>query len=203
LCGHLSELADRFERREPLLGAFADVYQFARLRFAMGVRSVRERIRVGRALRKLPGIQRAFVDGSLGYAKVREVTRVAEPESEAQWLATASQVPLRTLERRVAERQSEKGEVREQTSTPAATRWTSPKAVELRVTLPAAAWALLERAMEGARQRSESSLTDAEALEAIARDALAAQTDGKDRADPRNMVVTYACREVSPRPDPT
>jgi len=44
LCRHLAELADRFERHVPELHACADVYQFARLRFGMSVRRVRERV---------------------------------------------------------------------------------------------------------------------------------------------------------------
>lgn len=192
LCRHLAELADRYDRRAPELGAYADVYQLARLRFGMSVRRVRERVRMGRALRGLPRIERAFVDGALGYAKVREVTRVADPESDAQWLQVATELPLRVLERRVAE--AGMAPDQERTSDPAALRWASPDSIELRLTLPASTWALLERAMEGARHRSEASLSDAEAIEAVARDALAAQTVDEDRADVRRMLVLYACR---------
>jgi len=185
LCDHLAELADRFDRRAPELGAYADIYQFSRLRFGMSVRRVRERVRIGRALRGLPLAAQAFVNGELGSAKVREVTRVAGlaaagPDSEAIWLATASELPLRVLERRVAEAgESESGgdSGHEKTRDPAEVRWATATSIELRLNLPAAAWALLERAMEGARQKSESSLSDAEALEAVARDALASQAD--------------------------
>lgn len=196
-CRHLAELADRFERRDLALGAYADVYQLARLRFSMGVRRARERVRIGRALRALPQIERAFVAGQLGYAPVRELTRVATAADEAMWLELARELPLRVLERRVAEASG--GGEQDKTGEPAAVRWASPESVEVRLSMPAAAWALLERAMEGARQLcccspGESSLSDAEALAAVARDALARQTDGEDRADVRHMVVLYACR---------
>src|SRR5687768_9606101 len=87
LCWHLAALADRFERGAPELGAHVDVYQFARLRFrGMGVRKTRERVRVGRALRRLPLIDEAFLGGEVGYARVREVTRVATSDDEGTWL---------------------------------------------------------------------------------------------------------------------
>jgi 5-methylcytosine-specific restriction endonuclease McrA len=96
------------------------------------------------------------------------------------------------LERRVAEASDD--DDHDANDEPAAVRWTSSRSIEVRVTLPAAAWALLERAMEGARQKSESSLSDAEALEAVARDALSHQASAADRADLRSMVVLYTCR---------
>jgi hypothetical protein len=60
--------------------------------------------------------------------------------------------------------------------------------------LPASVWAELKRAMEGARVRAGGSMSDTDSLEAIARDALAHQTqDGAP--DPRRMVVIYECAE--------
>lgn len=200
LCRLLAELCDRFERRDPMLGAYADVYQLARLRFRMGVRRARERVRIGRALRGLPHIERAFVEGRLGYSRVREVTRVAKPEDEGHWLRLADELPQRALEQRVAEAGG--GDERSKTNEPAALRWVSPSSLELRMTLPAAVWALLERAMEGARRLcsrdgGDAMLSDAEALEAVARDALARQSDGEDRGDVRQMVVLYRCQSCA------
>ena len=48
--------------------------------------------------------------------------------------------------------------------------------------------------MQGARNQAESSLSDAEGLEAVARDALRAQSDGDERADVRRLVVLYTCK---------
>ena len=63
--------------------------------------------------------------------------------------------------------------------------------------MPAETWALVKRAMEGARQAAESSMSDAEALEAVAREALAtmAQPDSTDIADPRKALVLYQCSD--------
>jgi hypothetical protein len=59
--------------------------------------TARQHVRVARALRNLPGIATAFSSGELSYSKVRALTRVAEPSTEAELVefarhATASQV---------------------------------------------------------------------------------------------------------------
>ncbi|SDY68632.1 HNH endonuclease [Modestobacter sp. DSM 44400] len=59
--------------------------------------TARQHARVARALRKLPVIEEAFAGGELSYSKVRALTRVAEPATEAELVefarhATASQV---------------------------------------------------------------------------------------------------------------
>jgi hypothetical protein len=48
--------------------------------------------------------------------------------------------------------------------------------------------------MEGARRASEASLSEAEALAAVARDALERQSAGADTTDPRHTVVLYECQ---------
>ncbi|HZO12975.1 MAG TPA: hypothetical protein VFB62_06945 [Polyangiaceae bacterium] len=188
VCRYLADLADS------LSGAYSDIYHASRCLFAMSVRKTRERLRVGRALRELPGIERAFVAGAVSYSRVREVTRVAAPDTEVQWLELARQLPMRKLERRVAEaggrpRQDER------TDEPADVGWTSPETLEVRLHLRAETWALLQRAMEGARRLSESEtlLSDGEALEAVARDALAHQSES-ETTDVRRTVVLYECR---------
>lgn len=155
----------------------------------------RERVRIGRALRELPAIEQAFVGGAVSYSRVREVTRVATPEDEQTWLELATTLSMRALEQRVAA----VGGAEVATGDPAQVRWRSPEVVELSLKLPAATWALLQRAMQGARLAAEGGMNDAEALEAVAREALARQQDeqsGADgdascAADPRRAVVLY------------
>jgi DprA winged helix domain/HNH endonuclease len=160
----------------------------------MSVRRARERVRVGRALRELPAIASAFVEGTVGYARVREVTRVATAADEGRWLQQAIELPLRVLERRVAEASGGSNDERAKAREPAGVRWTSSKTLKLEIDLPAATWALLQRAMEGARRASEATLCDADALEAVAREALAREADDGERSDVRRMVVLYACK---------
>jgi hypothetical protein len=49
--------------------------------------AARERVRVARALATLPRVSEALARGELSYAKVRAITRVATPETEARLLA--------------------------------------------------------------------------------------------------------------------
>lgn len=50
------------------------------------VRTGSELVRVGHALEQLPRIRAAFAEGRLSFDKVRAVTRVATPETDALWL---------------------------------------------------------------------------------------------------------------------
>src|SRR5216117_2839537 len=56
-----------------------------RVGFASG--AAREHVRVARALGTLPRLSQALARGELSYAKVRELTRVATPETEERLVA--------------------------------------------------------------------------------------------------------------------
>ncbi|MCY4015215.1 MAG: DUF222 domain-containing protein [Gammaproteobacteria bacterium] len=64
----------------------------------LGHCAARERIRVGRALARLPRIDAAFRDGLLSYSKVRAITRVATRETEAMLLSIAHRSSAAQLE---------------------------------------------------------------------------------------------------------
>ena len=61
--------------------------------------TAREKVRVARALGKLPAIDHALSVGKLSYAKVRALTRVATPENEARLLELALYATGAQLER--------------------------------------------------------------------------------------------------------
>ena len=67
-------------------------------RCGLGPCAARERVRIGRALERLPRIDAAFRDGVLSYSKVRAVTRVATRETEAMLLAIAGRSSAAQLE---------------------------------------------------------------------------------------------------------
>ena len=67
-------------------------------RCGLGPCAARERIRIGRALARLPRIDAAFRDGVLSYSKVRAITRVATRETEAMLLAIAGRSSAAQLE---------------------------------------------------------------------------------------------------------
>ena len=68
-------------------------------RVGLDTATAREKVRVARALGKLPAIDEALRVGKLSYAKVRALTRVATPESEARLLDVALYATGAQLER--------------------------------------------------------------------------------------------------------
>ncbi|SNR38213.1 HNH endonuclease signature motif containing protein [Blastococcus mobilis] len=63
--------------------------------------AAREHVRVARALGGLPLIEAAFANGRLSYSKVRALTRIAEPDSEAALLELAVELTASQVERTV------------------------------------------------------------------------------------------------------
>jgi DprA/Smf-like nucleotide binding protein involved in DNA uptake len=113
ICRYLADLADRVqEQGDEWLGARVQsvggvtshepVEDVARRHLGLARRNTLERIRVGRALRALPQVECAFIEGELSYSRVREVTRIATATTEVVWLELARTLDMRTLERRVA-----------------------------------------------------------------------------------------------------
>ena len=84
------ELVAQFERDE-LWGVFGcrSCAQWLNWQCGMGENAARERVRVARALEQLPKIRAAFSHGEISYSKVREMTRIAIPESEEALLMIA------------------------------------------------------------------------------------------------------------------
>jgi hypothetical protein len=68
-------------------------------RIGLDPATAREKVRVARALGRLPAIDGALKAGKLSYAKVRALTRVARPETEAQLLELATVATGAQLER--------------------------------------------------------------------------------------------------------
>lgn len=68
-------------------------------RCAVAPRAAREHVRVARALGELPRIHAAFSRGELSYSKVRALTRVARPDSEADLLEMSRHATAAQLER--------------------------------------------------------------------------------------------------------
>jgi hypothetical protein len=84
---HLLELIREFDARGGWANGFRSCAQWLSWRVGMGPGAARERVRVARALGSLPRLADAFARGELSYAKVRELTRVATPETEERLLA--------------------------------------------------------------------------------------------------------------------
>ncbi len=85
--GRLLALIREFDARGGWNTGFRSCAAWLSWRVGLDLGAARERVRVARALETLPLLADALGRGQLSYAKVRALTRVATPETEARLLA--------------------------------------------------------------------------------------------------------------------
>jgi len=83
----LLDLIRAFDARGGWNTGFRSCAAWLSWRVGLDLGAARERVRVARALGTLPALAEALACGELSYAKVRALTRVATPETEARLLA--------------------------------------------------------------------------------------------------------------------
>jgi 5-methylcytosine-specific restriction endonuclease McrA len=83
----LLALIREFDARAGWNRGFRSCAEWLAWRVGLEPGAARERVRVARALGALPQLAEAFARGQLSYSKVRALTRVATPETEARLLA--------------------------------------------------------------------------------------------------------------------
>ena len=83
----LLDLIREFDAREGWSNGFRSCAAWLSWRVGFAPGAAREHVRVARALGTLPLLSQALARGELSYAKVRELTRVATPETEERLLA--------------------------------------------------------------------------------------------------------------------
>src|SRR5437867_7590959 len=82
----LLDLIREFDARDGWNTGFCSCAAWLSWRVGLDPGAARERVRVARALGSLPRLAHALACGELSYAKVRALTRVATPETEARLL---------------------------------------------------------------------------------------------------------------------
>ncbi|WP_336033780.1 HNH endonuclease signature motif containing protein [Geodermatophilus sp. FMUSA9-8] len=93
-------LIAQFDRREGWAGhGLRSCAHWLAWQCGLSPGTAREHVRVARALTTLPGIRGAFTAGRLSYSKVRAITRVAAPETEAALLGLAREATAAQVER--------------------------------------------------------------------------------------------------------
>lgn len=83
---------------------YASVREYAERILGLDDRQTEERLRVGRALARLPVLDGALGSGGLCWSVVRELTRIATEQTELAWLDWAKGRRAREVERAVAAR---------------------------------------------------------------------------------------------------
>ena len=90
-----------FDRRGGWKDGFGSCAEWLAWRIGIKIGPARERVRTARALERLPQTADALREGSISYAKVRALTRVATPEHEAELLEFARAGSAAKLEQTV------------------------------------------------------------------------------------------------------
>jgi 5-methylcytosine-specific restriction endonuclease McrA len=85
----LLDLIREFDARGGWNTGFRSCAAWLSWRVGLDLGAARERVRVARALETLPLLAQALARGQVSYAKVRALTRVATPETEARLLGVA------------------------------------------------------------------------------------------------------------------
>ena len=137
--------------------------------FGYGRRCTQEKLRVAEALEQLPALALALEAGALSWSAVREITRVAVPETERAWLEVAHGKTVRQLEEFVAGKHE--GDTPTSPPDPAARRHV------LRFEVAAETLALVRQALAELRRRTGSSMDDDAALLEMARCILVGPSD--------------------------
>lgn len=140
---------------------FATFAEYVERLFGYQPRSTQEKLRVAEALESLPRLRAALQEGQLSWSALRELTRVAVPETEADWLKLARNKSVRQLEELTAGRR-----LGDSPSTPPDS---SARHHILRFEVTAETFALFREALAELRRRSDVAHEDDAALLEMAR----------------------------------
>ncbi|MHC9538917.1 MAG: HNH endonuclease [Vulcanimicrobiota bacterium] len=80
----------------------SNIYHYATCHLALGEHTIAEMVRTGKALENLPLLSQAYEKGEISSTHVREITRVATPETESFWYDAAKKSTTRQIEKLVA-----------------------------------------------------------------------------------------------------
>jgi hypothetical protein len=153
--------------------------------FGYGPRLASERIRVAEALTQLPAMFEALAGADLHWSAVRELTRVAVPETEGEWLAAASGKTVRDVEDMVSGRKP--GDRPGDPPDPGAKRHV------LRLELSGDALAAFREARRHIELEVGHSLSDDEAVRMLAHHALSGPRDSERAAYQIAITICEEC----------
>ncbi len=139
--------------------------------FGYTARSTQEKLRVAEALEELPAMAEALRSGELNWSAARELTRVAVPETEREWLAVAAGKTVHQLEALVNGKRP--GDLPSTPVRPEVTRHV------LSFDVTAETLALFREAMLRLRRDAGASLDDDTALMLMARHVLGGPRDDR------------------------
>jgi hypothetical protein len=173
------------------LHGYGSFREYAQRVFGFTGRATEERIRTAEALQDLPLLAKAFEEGAVLYSVVREVTRIAIPDTEQEWLEATHGRTAREVERLVA------GHTAGDRPTDPRKPDTEPKRVTFR--LSPETYAMLGEARRALTQRCGHGLDDDSLVRALAETVL---SGGNERDAGRSayqvaLTVCESCRHAT------
>lgn len=148
---------------------YGSLAEYAERRLGLAPHATAERIRVADALATLAGTREALRGGSLSWSVARELTRVAVPETEGEWLEAAAGKTAHDVERLVSGRRPG-----QRPSDPADPRL---RRFVLRFDVGGETYAHFREAVRVLQREVDPSLSDEEALAEMARRVLGGPAD--------------------------
>jgi hypothetical protein len=187
------ELVAELERRGGLAGC--TTAEWLAWRCGVMPRTAREHVRVALRLVELPCIRAAFAAGEVSYAKVRALTRIAEPETEDELLELARELTAAQLDRavRAYQRVTTDEAAGLQDAAYLGWCWNDDGSLEVRARLAPEDGAVFLQALDAARDSLRGSAeprpTNAEAFVAMAERALVGGGDARPGGERQQVVV--------------
>jgi hypothetical protein len=182
-------LAFRARAHEQL--GFATFFEYLERTLGYPPRLARERLRVAEALHELPFVMMWLSLGRLHWSAVRELTRVATPETECGWIDAIEGRSSREVEQLIAGRVAG-----DRPSDPA-----RPDRVNKRLSFEVSpeTHAIFREAVGRLRQASETPLSDEDALQEMARRVLGGPIDDGEASYQIALTVCPSCGDATQR----
>lgn len=173
---------------------YASYIEYLAIVFGYSPKVALDRIRVAEALSKLPGLSDDLRAGVFKWSAIRELTRVALPETEDAWRHAARGLPVKEIERLVSGR--ERGDLP-----------TDPKRREVttqRVVLELSpeTYATYKEAVAQIRKHSDGEITEEDALLEMSRQVLKGAGDAKEPSYQIQLTVCSECSQGTQRAGP-
>src|SRR3954467_9354044 len=168
---------------------YGSFFEYIERLFGYSPRLTHDKLRVAAALKDLPQLAQALRDGVATWSSVRELTRVATPETEGVWLGAASGQTAHQVERLVSGRRA--GDL------PSTPKTASAERHVLRFEVSGEVLATFREALTKLRSGADGSLDDDAVLLLMARHVLGGPVDEGRASYQVAITVCEACQRTT------
>jgi hypothetical protein len=168
---------------------YGSFFEYIERLFGYSPRLTHDKLRVAAALEGLPQLAQALREGAATWSSMRELTRVATPETERAWLGAASGQTAHQVERLVSGRRA--GDL------PGAPKTAGAERHVLRFEVSGEVLATFREALTKLRREANGSLDDDAALLLMARHVLGGPVDEGRASYQVAITVCEACQRAT------